>query len=323
MLEAGRNYVPEHETPMFQTSDQAPLRGASTPEKAFGFYDATIDGGWTVPGEPYVQSSSDPHGRFAWWRSRMLGGRTNHWGRISLRNGPYDFKPHSRDGLGFDWPIILRGCGALLRQSRAAHRRVRYLRGAREHAEFLSRMPPAAAGALGQRLPGAAARRAPGDSRRPGAPRGSHAAARFQALAGVAASRQSEGAKDTRNAHAAALGLHLGHRLRPRLLDPGELSVDHRASAAGARDREPRHRVQRHGQPGGAGKKRPRQGREIRRQGQRRGAPGERARDRARGQRLRDRAYSAQLQERAVPGWPCQFQRQGRALHHGHRGRPI
>ena len=35
----------------------------------------------------------------------MLGGRTNHWGRISLRMGPYDFKPRSRDGLGFDWPI--------------------------------------------------------------------------------------------------------------------------------------------------------------------------------------------------------------------------
>ena len=35
----------------------------------------------------------------------MLGGRTNHWGRISLRNGPYDFKPRARDGLGFDWPI--------------------------------------------------------------------------------------------------------------------------------------------------------------------------------------------------------------------------
>jgi choline dehydrogenase-like flavoprotein len=105
MLEAGRKYVPEQETPMFQTPDQAPLRGASTPEKVFGFYDATIDGGWTVPGEPYVQSTNDPHGRFAWWRSRMLGGRTNHWGRISLRNGPYDFRPHSRDGLGFDWPI--------------------------------------------------------------------------------------------------------------------------------------------------------------------------------------------------------------------------
>ena len=105
MLEAGRNYVPEQETPMFQSYAQAPLHGASTPEKDFGFYDSTVDGGWTVPGEPYVQSTSDPHGRFAWWRSRMLGGRTNHWGRISLRNGPYDFKPHSRDGLGMDWPI--------------------------------------------------------------------------------------------------------------------------------------------------------------------------------------------------------------------------
>jgi choline dehydrogenase-like flavoprotein len=35
----------------------------------------------------------------------MLGGRTNHWGRIALRMGPYDFKPYSRDGKGFDWPI--------------------------------------------------------------------------------------------------------------------------------------------------------------------------------------------------------------------------
>ncbi len=58
-----------------------------------------------MPGEPYVRASEDDAGRFEWWRARMLGGRTNHWGRISLRNGPYDFKPRSRDGLGFDWPI--------------------------------------------------------------------------------------------------------------------------------------------------------------------------------------------------------------------------
>ena len=105
MLEAGRHYTPETETPMFQTEDQAPLRGAGTPDKPFGFHDATVDGGWQVPGEPYVQTSEEPGGRFDWWRARMLGGRTNHWGRISLRNGPYDFKPHTRDGLGFDWPI--------------------------------------------------------------------------------------------------------------------------------------------------------------------------------------------------------------------------
>src|SRR5450755_2308456 len=105
MLEAGRKYDPVGETPMFQTPDQAPLRETGTSDKPFGFYDATIDGGWEVPDEPYVQTSIDDAGRFDWWRARMLGGRTNHWGRIALRNGPYDFKPHSRDGLGFDWPI--------------------------------------------------------------------------------------------------------------------------------------------------------------------------------------------------------------------------
>ena len=105
MLEAGRNYDPRTETPMFQTPDQAPLRGSGSPEKPFGYFDATIDGGWTVPGEPYTNASQEKGRQFKWWRARMLGGRTNHWGRISLRNGPYDFKPYSRDGLGMDWPI--------------------------------------------------------------------------------------------------------------------------------------------------------------------------------------------------------------------------
>ena len=105
MLEAGRRYAPDTETPMMETPDQAPLGGSSTPDKPFGFHDATIDGGWEVPGEPYVQTSEERGGRFDWWRARMLGGRTNHWGRYSFRNGPYDFKPRSRDGLGFDWPL--------------------------------------------------------------------------------------------------------------------------------------------------------------------------------------------------------------------------
>ena len=105
MLEAGRNYDPVTETPMFQSKADAPLLGMGTREKPFGFHDATVDGGWEVPGEPYTQASTDPKQRFDWWRARMLGGRTNHWGRISLRNGPYDFKPYSRDGLGFDWPL--------------------------------------------------------------------------------------------------------------------------------------------------------------------------------------------------------------------------
>ncbi|WP_339856727.1 GMC family oxidoreductase [Pseudohongiella acticola] len=105
MLEAGRGYDPVAETPMFQRRDQAPLLGSSTPDKEFGFLDATVDGGWQMPAEPYTQASDKPEQQFWWWRARMMGGRTNHWGRISLRNGPYDFKPKSRDGLGLDWPV--------------------------------------------------------------------------------------------------------------------------------------------------------------------------------------------------------------------------
>jgi len=102
MLEAGRDYDPVSETPMFQLPGEAPLRAVATPEKPFGFYDATVDGGWQVPGEPYASTENT---NFMWWRSRMLGGRTNHWGRISLRMGRYDFAPKARDGLGFDWPM--------------------------------------------------------------------------------------------------------------------------------------------------------------------------------------------------------------------------
>ena len=102
LLEAGRDYDPQKEINMFATSDMAPLRDTSTPEKPFGFFDATIDGGWTVPGEPYTCAEGTT---FKWWRTRMLGGRTNHWARHVPRFGPYDFKGFSRDGQGVDWPI--------------------------------------------------------------------------------------------------------------------------------------------------------------------------------------------------------------------------
>ena len=75
MLEAGRNYDPVTETPMFQIPSQMPLRGMSTREKPFGFTDATVDGGWEVPNEPYTQASSDPKTHFKWWRPRSLTDR--------------------------------------------------------------------------------------------------------------------------------------------------------------------------------------------------------------------------------------------------------
>lgn len=102
MLEAGREYDPTTETPMFDLPSDAPLHGASTPDKEGGFYDCTVGGGWDVPGEPYTIADGS---EFKWWRARMLGGRTNHWGRMSLRFGPYDFQSRTRDGMGVDWPI--------------------------------------------------------------------------------------------------------------------------------------------------------------------------------------------------------------------------
>lgn len=102
VLEAGRDYDPISETPMWEWSSQAPLRGAATPDKEMGFYDATVDGGWDIPGEPYTVEDGT---QFKWWRARMLGGRTNHWGRLSLRFGQDDFKRASLDGHGIDWPI--------------------------------------------------------------------------------------------------------------------------------------------------------------------------------------------------------------------------
>ena len=59
---------------MFQTNGQAPLLGAATPDKPFGFHDATVGGGWQVPGEPYTQASSKSENEFQWYRARMLGG---------------------------------------------------------------------------------------------------------------------------------------------------------------------------------------------------------------------------------------------------------
>jgi len=79
---------------------ESPRRGRGS-TRAFGDFHASY-GDWNVDGEPYEMKGDT---KFNWWRSRMLGGRTNHWGRISLRFGPNDFKRKSIDGLGDDWPI--------------------------------------------------------------------------------------------------------------------------------------------------------------------------------------------------------------------------
>ena len=101
MLEAGVMFDTRRDSRMMAWPYQSPRRGIGIPERQFGEFDAGW-GGWTLDGEPYTTA---PGERFDWFRTRMLGGRTNHWGRISLRFGPDDFRRKSLDGLGDDWPI--------------------------------------------------------------------------------------------------------------------------------------------------------------------------------------------------------------------------
>ena len=101
MLEAGGWYDAARDSKWLEWVYDAPHRAGASATQPFGGFEAVV-GGWEIAGEPY---SNAPGSDWMWFRSRMLGGRTNAWGRISLRNGPYDFKPYSRDGKGFDWPI--------------------------------------------------------------------------------------------------------------------------------------------------------------------------------------------------------------------------
>ena len=97
VVEAGPFFDPADPKTMTQLKPafHSPRRGGST-TRHFGDYDQAY-GGWEIEGEPYGQIGDTD---FKWFRSRMLGGRTNHWGRISLRFGPNDFKRKSIDGLG-------------------------------------------------------------------------------------------------------------------------------------------------------------------------------------------------------------------------------
>jgi choline dehydrogenase-like flavoprotein len=85
VVEAGPFFdpaMPEHMTQL-KWPYESPRRGAST-VRPFGDFDAAY-GGWDIEGEPYTHKDGT---KFDWFRSHMLGGRTNPCGRISLRFGP-------------------------------------------------------------------------------------------------------------------------------------------------------------------------------------------------------------------------------------------
>ena len=104
LLEAGPQVHPEKDYKMFMWPYDLPHRGVGVGGKAaenFGEFLAP-NGAWQIEGEPYVSAYGTD---FQWFRSRIVGGRTNHWGRIALRFAPVDFRSKTRDGFGDDWPI--------------------------------------------------------------------------------------------------------------------------------------------------------------------------------------------------------------------------
>ncbi len=105
MLEAGPALNPgtdfkEHLWPYELAHRGGGVGGKSRGEESDEFM--APNGAWEIEGEPYT---SAPGSTFRWFRSRIVGGRTNHWGRMALRFSPVDFKPRSADGMGDDWPI--------------------------------------------------------------------------------------------------------------------------------------------------------------------------------------------------------------------------
>ena len=101
LLEAGPDYDPAIHSSQMKFAYESPRRGASTKFRPFGDFDGSF-WGWEIDGEPFTTKDDT---KWDWWRARMVGGRTNHWGRISLRFGPDDFRRKSLDGLGENWPI--------------------------------------------------------------------------------------------------------------------------------------------------------------------------------------------------------------------------
>ncbi|HWZ32080.1 MAG TPA: GMC family oxidoreductase [Bryobacteraceae bacterium] len=108
LLEAGPMLHPETDFKEHKWPYDYPHRGSGEGGASyfgrgrdFGWFSAHA-GGWHLEGEPYTVAEGS---KFQWFRSRIVGGRTNHYGRISLRYADYDLKPYSRDGVGTDWPI--------------------------------------------------------------------------------------------------------------------------------------------------------------------------------------------------------------------------
>jgi len=108
LLEAGPDLDPRRINHHHKMPFDFSLRGAMSPQerdryrinKSANVYNKHVM--MEDAEEPY---STPPGKPYTWVRSRVVGGKTLHWGRFSLRFSDLDFQAASRDGYGVDWPI--------------------------------------------------------------------------------------------------------------------------------------------------------------------------------------------------------------------------
>jgi len=111
VIEAGRPQSPRNFTehdPVFQLkyrnlARQLMARTRPIQSKLYAFSEYNSDWFCNDLEEPYTTAEGKPYNWLG--RMRVVGGRTNVWGRLSLRYSPLDFKAASHDGYGEDWPI--------------------------------------------------------------------------------------------------------------------------------------------------------------------------------------------------------------------------
>jgi choline dehydrogenase-like flavoprotein len=128
MLEAGKKLNIEKELKSMEWPYNHPRRGDMPPgSHALSLNEYNVRQPPYAKGTPYNQVYSYVQGwsgpdysknivvderdhpytgtNYAWVRARVLGGKTNIWGRLALRLSDYDFKAKTHDSYGEDWPI--------------------------------------------------------------------------------------------------------------------------------------------------------------------------------------------------------------------------
>jgi len=100
-----REHIPSHEL-TWRGRTKAPL-AAARPQQSRSYACDEWNADWYAKDieEPYTLGAEP----FPWvGRLRLVGGRTNVWGRQSYRWSDADFKAASHDGAGVDWPLAYR-----------------------------------------------------------------------------------------------------------------------------------------------------------------------------------------------------------------------